>query len=271
MDRFLRPVLGGTVERVSFESDVEIWKVLQEYPQLVHILNHGPMFGPWPAAAYLAKKAVDNGGGDRTPFGMFHRLFFENRLLRTVTSRLFNSERPYTFDEILEGFEAGYYTDFMVLPEGDFCNFGSLKRLRPFRSHRYIELAVRLKAPLLLTAHRGTEAWAFETRLDNFSLAVAKRLLPDSFRWIANDCIVNVPAFPGRIPVFRMQTTLYVPTLKVEELSDNPDERRQQLTEESERVRARMNDMLAALDNQSAAQPTDKRAGMSEPIRETTA
>jgi hypothetical protein len=249
IDKVLRPSLNNFVQRVSFESEVEVWRMLNDYPQLIHIMNHGPMLGPWPAAAYLAKKAVDNGGGDRTPFGMFHRTFFKIPGLKQYIAKKFNSDHPFTFEEILDEFEAGAYTDFMVLPEGDFCNFGDMTRLRPFRSHRYVELAVRLGAPIAITAHRGTELWAIETRLDNFSLALAKRLLPKSFGWIAQDRVLNLQTLPFTIPYFRMKVALYHPELKASDLSQDPDTRAKQIEEESNKVRAKMEQMLQELDH----------------------
>lgn len=250
IDRALRPALNSFVKRVSYDSEVELWRVMQDYPQVIHVMNHGPMFGPWPAAAYLAKKAVDNGGGDRTPFAMFHRIFFKIPIVNRVIRKRLNSPRAFSFEEVLEHFRAGLYTDFMVLPEGDNCNYGNLEEIRPFRSHRYLELAVLLEAPILITIHRGTESWATQIALDNASMIFLKTFAPSVYYRVRETRIVNWQSLPWVIPVFQMKTKLYHPKLKKAALSQDPEERQQQIEAESLNVRKAMEAMLAELHQQ---------------------
>lgn len=252
MYKNLRPMLARIVSRISFDSDVELYRIINENPKLLHVMSHGPMLGPWPAAAYLAKKAVDNGGGERIPFAQFHRFFFDVPLMKSMIERTFNSWRPFSVEEIIDQFQSGNFTDFMVLPEGDNCNFGNLNYTRPFRSHRYIEIAIRAQAPLLITVHRGTEDWAISARLDDFTMRSLSLLLPALHSRLEDSRILNIQSIPIQIPYLRVKSSLYRPELTADDLAEDPLKRRSQIRHESLKVQEKMNQMLSELDRLGA-------------------
>ncbi len=248
VDQFMRPIFDWFVENYSFRIEPEMEDVFEANPRLIHIMNHGPMFGPWPVGALLARLADEAGFGHRVPFAVAHRLFFVIPGLRDLMAQYLNARQPYTFSEVMANFEAGHFTDFMVLPEGDNCNFGNMDRMREFRSHRYLELAIRLKTNILVTVHRGTEQWSTGVRLDDFTMKAMHTLLPLLYHRIERHRIVVLPSIPAPIPQLDVYSRLYTPKLQLADLADDPVIRQRQIQAESREIQRLMNNMLRELD-----------------------
>ena len=49
--------------------------ILDQYPRLMVVMNHGPMLGPAPALAAFVRVMAHCGGGQRVPFGIAWRGF----------------------------------------------------------------------------------------------------------------------------------------------------------------------------------------------------
>lgn len=248
----LAPIRKRFIQQVSFTSEPALEKLLAANTRLIHVVSHGPMLGPWPVGAWMAQHIADSGGGERRPFAEAHRLLFNVPFVGDFISRTFNTEGPFRFEGVLQRLIEGELTDYIVLPEGDNCNFDDQDYLRDFRSHRYLELAIRAQVPLLLTVHRGTEAWSTAVRMDEFSMRALHLLAPILYHRLAQHRIFNFPALPTPIPHLRIASKLYTPKLTAAALPDDPTEVKALVREESHHVRGIMNDMLHALDKQAA-------------------
>jgi hypothetical protein len=210
-------------------------------------MNHGPMAAPFVGGGLLAQKAVEAGGAERVPFAVIHRRLFRYGPVRSYFARNFNTSRPFGFEDIVANFGTGRFTDFMVLPEGSNELFGDMVHVRPFKSHRFIELSILLNAPVLVTVHRGTENWSTWLKLDDFTLQALGFLNPRFARRIVPSRTLNLPGIPMRVPKLYMKSELHYPDLKAHELSQEPSQRYHQLRAASEELRRRMNDMIEEL------------------------
>src|SRR5205085_5756721 len=103
--------------------------------------------------------------------------------------------------------------DMVVFPEGAMTFFGDVRKVQPFRSPRFLEVAIRAQAPILLAVHRGTEEW-------NTLLPIPKEVTPyirmiSSFfgKRMDEEQFLNLPINLKRVAKFSMVTKLYVPEL----------------------------------------------------------
>ena len=248
VDEFMRPIFNWFIENYSFYTEPAFEEIFEHNPRLIHIMNHGPVLGPWPVVSLFARLADDIGYGDRIPFAVAHRIFFAMPGIRDMMAQYLNARQPYSFQQVMDNFAAGSFTDFMVLPEGDNCNYGNMDRMRDFRSHRYIELAIELDTNILITVHRGTEQWSTGVRLDDFAMKAMHTLMPMLYHRIEKHRIVLLPSIPAPIPQLDVYAKLYTPKLNKADLADDKMIRRRQIVTESLEVKRLMNNMLTELD-----------------------
>lgn len=245
-----QPLFSALLRTVCIEHHFEdrdrMADVLRN-PRLVVAVNHSTPLSWIPPICLLTEKACENGGGDRIPRGIVEKLLFMVPGLRILAEYLSQSDRPQSFDEILRDFSASERTDLVVFPEGAGALFGDLKSIQPFRSPRFVELAIRAQAPILLVAHRGTEFW-------NTLFPVPKDITPyismvSSFfgKRMGEEQYLNLPLNLKRIPRFSMITKLYLPALYESDLSGDPRERRRQIEAEAENIRLVMQEMFDEL------------------------
>jgi hypothetical protein len=246
--QFGLPAAKLLVKRFEHTSEPNLPTVLGEHPRLIHVMNHGPMLAPYVAGVHLAHQLAVSGGADRRPFVAVHRRLFMLPGVRQLIEGGFGAIRPLTFKDIVDGLRDGPYHDFLVLPEGDNEFFGDMRTIRPFKSHRFIELAVELGIPILISAHRGTEDWALSLRLDDRTTSFLSKLSPTLAQRFADDPIFNIQGIPLPIHALRMRSSVFVPTLQPGELSPNPRQRRLQILHESRAARAIMQRLLDELD-----------------------
>lgn len=244
---FFSPLLSQLAQRVSFDSRPELGAILKENPHLVLAVSHGSPLSWIPAVSLLTVEAVRAEGGSRKPVGVVDRFFFEARVLRPLGRFLTQSDQSPGFESLLEKFRSDEASDLVIFPEGANSFFGDLSRIQPFRSPRFVELAVRAGVPILIVVHEGSEAWSKTLKLPDLLLQTV-RLFPRFARprWF-RDGKLNLPAALTRMEHFQMRCELYRPALKASELSENQAERRRQIGREAEKIRARMQELLEEL------------------------
>lgn len=248
VERLGRPFVNRLAPTRSFEADPDIESVLQVAPRLIHILNHGPSLAPYVVGAYVAQEIVRAGGGQRVPFAAVHRNMFRLPIVKDLIARSLGARRAFTFEDVVNQFQNGNFTDFVLSPEGSNEMRGNPYEVRPFKSHRYIELSIRLDIPMLLTAHRGTEDWTLSLRFSDFTASLLSWMNPRMAQLLSFNQTVNVQGVPTPLQQLRVKSLLYKPELKYDELADHPRQRQLQLREESEKVRKILSRMLGSLD-----------------------
>jgi len=93
--------------------------ILEQHPRLLVIMNHGPMLGPAPALAALVRVMAHNGGGQRLPFGVAWRGFYQVPGLRQLASRFTQASGDLGVDEVVERLTTGPFNDCGLMPEGN--------------------------------------------------------------------------------------------------------------------------------------------------------
>jgi hypothetical protein len=245
--RDLAPILARIARRVDFESTPDFAEIVRAHPSLVIVMTHGSPLGWLPAISTLMIEGARNGGADRVPLGVIHKLFYVIPPLRPVARYVTQSDRHLGFDDLLARLSSGAHHDLALFPEGQNCFFGSAAEVRPFPSARFVEIAVRSRVPLLVVAHKGSEGWALRLPESPLIERVSGLISPAIPRSIQGIGALNLPLLPSPMERFAMRCELYHPRLGAEDLLENPAETQRRLRDEAERVRARMKALLANL------------------------
>lgn len=244
---FLQALIKSFAEKVEFNSQPEIKKIIQENTRLVAVVNHATPLSWIPAMALLALKVIEVGGGHRIPRGIVDRWFYTNPFTKVIAEYLTQSDHPQSFEEIVESFGKAKNTDLVIFPEGAYTFFGAVHQVQQFRSNRFIEIAIRCETPILLVVHKGSEGWSLPLQLPsewgNFVLPFSKffgeKLMKSE--------PLNVPIMPQKMDNFRMHCELYTPSLKMSDLSEDAEVKKQQLALEGQKIKDLMNERLQSL------------------------
>ena len=163
------------------------------------------------------------------------RFFYSVPGLRAVAKYVAQTDRPLSFKELVQHFEKLKTADLVVFPEGSNCFFGDPSELQPFRSHRFVEIGILTKTPLLLCVHRGSEKWGKSWKLP-MALATSLGSLfgSNGVSRLTASGRLTIPMWPAKMDRFSMRCELYQP-------EGDP-------ITESEKVHARMQEMLRELD-----------------------
>ncbi|MBX2994355.1 MAG: hypothetical protein KF681_06025 [Bdellovibrionaceae bacterium] len=245
-DPFLKALHQSICESSQLETDLPLEQIMKQ-PRLMVALNHATPISWVPAISLLAPAAAEAGGDDRIAMGVVDKFFYSNPLTKPVAEYVTQSDRPLGFEELLKHFLGSERRDLVIFPEGARTFFGDLTQIQPFRSPRFIELAIRAQAPILLAVHRGSETWNLELALPREWGAF---LMPFS-RFFGQGLMeagsLNLPILLKKIPHFHMKLHLYTPALYESDLSGSEAERRSQLQAEAENIRALMQEMYDSL------------------------
>ncbi len=262
---FLSLVLRMIVKETRFRCRPGLGEILTENPRLVVALSHGAPLSWLPAIALLTSQVATRGGGDRLPMGVLDHFFFQVPIMRELARYLSQSERSLSYAELADRFETREDIDLVLFPEGSNCFFGPSDQIQELRSVKFIELSVRTGAPILLGVHSGSERWAKSISVSPASLAHLDKLpkFVSEFleRRIRQSGIFTVPLLPLPIEKFEMLCELYLPELTLDQLSENLQEKKEQLRLEGERMRNQMIKMLEELKGANVA----KVAAQTEP------
>lgn len=240
-------------------------EILSENPRLIYAISHGSPLSWLPAIALLCAHATARGGRDRKPIGVMDRLFFSIPGLKILASHLTQTEKPLKFGELLESFNRGEGTDLVVFPEGSNCFFGDPGTLQPFRSPRFVELAIETGVPILVCAHRGSEKWGKAIEIESQWLKSLEYLPKFVFDFLEarlkRTGLFILPLWPTPMEKFDMLCELVPMRLKSEDLSRDPDERRKQISSEADHIHAKMQALLDELDSEGAREIEAKDLG----------
>lgn len=244
----MEPILNMCAERTEFSCEPSLSEIFFKHKKLIAIFNHSAPLSWIPVAAMITKVACEAGGGGRRPMGVLDRFFFKMPVLRPVARYLAQGSRSPDFSELVRRFAEEDNLDLALFPEGSNCFFGPPEEIQPFRSNRFVELAIRTDTPLLICVHRGSEHWGQVVRIRAGQSDIAQRLIALISPQLQKSGVLTVPTWPGRMPVFRMTCELYHPTLKLADVDAlTPARRNRALSEEARKVRQRMREMFAYL------------------------
>lgn len=249
-ETFTSKILNLVAKDTQFTCRPALDQVLTQNKRLIVVFNHASPISWIPAPCLLTAHCVARGGGGRHPIAVMDRFFYSLPLLRNVAKFVSQSDRPLGFEQLVDHFETLDTADLVVFPEGSNCFFGDPSELQPFRSERFIEIAIRTKTPMLLCVHRGSEEWgrsfpvagewaervSMPAPVKNFF----RRRLKESGR-------ITIPLWPKPMAKFKMLCEVYHPANQ--ELSLDLDRRREQIHQEAERVHEKMRSMLVEVDS----------------------
>jgi len=239
--RWIYPLL---FDEIIYKSEPPLKEVMNKYPKVVHAISHAGTLGWIPVVLGLLRVAVEVGGEKRRAFGVFHRGLYRFWVSRMLLRYLFESQEPPTFAKMIAAFRDQPVNDIAILPEGDNCIVGDVYEIRPFRSPKFVELALATNAPILITVHRGAEEWGRDFYIPSYLFPLIKRFQPAYLYPLYKNPVLNLPTRITHIPKFSMRSLLYMPRLSYEDLSSKPRERWFQLQSEAQRVRTLMQDLL---------------------------
>lgn len=247
-------VLSLVAKDTRFKCRPSLDRILQENAKLVIVISHSSPLSWLPAPCLLAAHSVARGGSGRIPIGVMDRFFYSVPGLKELAQFIGQSETPLGFDELLHHFQSLEKADLVVFPEGSNCFFGDPMELQPFRSSRFVEIAIRTKTPMLLCVHRGSESWGKTVPLDPD--AVTKLPLPEMLTKFLGDRLrqtglLTIPFPPQPMPLFSMLCELYTPATPI--LSDDPVMAKEQIAREAALVHQRMRELLTEIDDSRAS------------------
>ncbi|TVP58130.1 MAG: hypothetical protein EA349_05030 [Halomonadaceae bacterium] len=224
----------------------ELNRWLAEHPRLLVVLNHGPALGPLPALTGLGLSFLAAGGQERVPFGLIWRGFYRLALVGPLTNRLAESPHELRVKDAVERLRAGPWSDCCILPEGDLANLGNGVDVQPFRSSRFVEIAVASEVPILLVAHQGTEKLARSLTVPD-PLLKLRRWLPEHLRQpLARNRQVSLPwLLNGRVDHLRIRCELFTPSITADELAGPGGPRA--VSREAQQVRSRLQRLVNQL------------------------
>lgn len=231
-------------EEIVAQVQPPLSPLLSKYPKVVHAISHAGTLGWIPAILAMLRITLQAGGHERKALGVFHRGLYKVALSRWILRWVFQSQEPPTFAKVIEAFREGPITDVALFPEGDNCILGDVYEIRPFRSPKFVELALAAQAPILVTVHRGSEEWGKDFYIPSWMLGWVGRWQPAYVRPLMKNPVLNLPIRLTRIPKFSLRSVLYFPRLSYEELSNRPRERWFQLQSEAQNIKRLMQALL---------------------------
>lgn len=245
-----RPLRKLFYRQLTIHSDKEeLRQILTQNSRLVIVLNHGPALGPGAALLGVLQLLAENGGEARRILGVTWKHFYKVPLLRHVFAFVTQTNRGLSVEELVSKLNAGVVDDVLIMPEGENCNFGDGEAVQPFLSPRFVEIALRTGAPILIVAHRGGRYWS--RYLPGAASYLAKlHWLPERTRQLAKSAGgINLPRLRLRaLDEYPWFATLYHPQMTLAEFeAANAQARNDLLHQEAERVRSQMQSMLMAL------------------------
>jgi len=230
------------------EKSQDLSRILKAHPKLVVALNHGPMAGAFAGLIGIADMFQKSGGSARRPFGITWRTFYQLPISKQIFSYLTQVDRGLNFDEANQLLSNSAFTDCFIMPEGELCNFGNGLDVQPFLSPRFIELAIRNKAPVLIVAHQGSEKWAWPVAVNDQYKSLFNWLPRNMRHSFKKSGIISIPKpLRRKLNQLYMSFYLYQPDIAEAQLAEDKAERVNQLQKEAQKVREQMQKMVTRL------------------------
>jgi hypothetical protein len=229
--------------------------VLRENPRLIVTIIHEGLVSFVPMALVMQRATAICEPGRRI-VGTAHPIAWKIPGWSAFIRAMSGSTQHVGFLELLRAYQAGEQFDYYAFPESENCLYGDITRVRPFRFHGFLEIALRTNVPLLLVAERGTAPWYRRIDVGERGLRGLERLPDKAFAALE----LNKKAFLGALRTYgsinlplrfrrlNMRVAMEVHRPRVDrELSASYRERQRQLADEGERIRARMQALYDAL------------------------
>lgn len=239
--RMLAPLL---FKKIDVRCEPPLAEVLAQEPKILWIATHGPTLGALAFGVSLTRLVNQAGGRHRMPLGITSRDLYQLPLLSDAAAYLTQMDEPMNTDEVVECLQRTPITDLAIMPEGDNCAFGDGLEIQPFRSPRFVEIAIRANVPMMLFAHRGTENWGRTTKISQPVIGLFKNLSSYLHSQLQEHGQMSLPKFPRQLKVFHVGMELYRPALQVEDLATDKETRTAQLWVEADAIKARMQAMV---------------------------
>jgi hypothetical protein len=238
-----------------FRCRPKLAPLLAANERLVIALSHGSPLSWLPSICLLATHIKAHGGADRTPIGVMDRLFFEIPIVRRIAHLVTQFERSLSSQEITQRMLANEVNDLVVFPEGSNCFFGEPSEIQEFRSSKFVEIAIRVQAPILICVHHGSEGWAkaisVETKILDFIDWLPQVAVEFAERRLRKTGLFALPLFPHPMTQFAMSCEIYHPELTCSQLAIDPAKRLEQIQKEGEKIRQHMIRMQKKLVDES--------------------
>lgn len=244
---FMKALLPSLAENTHFTSEPPLEDILRN-PRMVVVINHATPLSWIPSMALLATEYAKAGGGDRIPRGIADKWFYSNPFTKVIAEYITQSSEPQNFEQLVETFMTADKADLVIMPEGANAFFGRVDKVQEFRSARFVEIAIKAKAPILIVAHKGSESWSIPLELPKSVAEMVKPFSKFFGEKLEQMEGFNLPLIPKKMRKFSMACRLYAPALYESDLSPIDSEKRAQLEQEAELIRELMNDMIDSLD-----------------------
>lgn len=218
-------------------------RAAREEGRLMICANHGPPHTPLVGMSAVSRCMIEAGRGDRRPLAVTFRALYSVPVFRELAAWLTQLPGPYRLDEIVRYFEEREFTDLCLAPEGQNSIFGDPAEIREFTSPRFVELAVRLEAPILLSVAVGMEAWARKIPMPDLSMMdpIVRRISHTLADSLPEQHTLCLPISFEKIPTLRHGFALYRPGFSLADLEGLGGwERKALIREEADRVREAM-------------------------------
>lgn len=209
----------------------------------IHIFYHGHMWSWIIFHAIIVRDLIEAGGGNRVPFGIFHKFLANGPFLKKVLRKFANVEPIYGFAHLKEILSSGPYTDVGIYPEGHNAFFSDGKTVQKFVSDRFVELAIETDFKICIHVFSGARFHYFPIMLNSVTKKVYQMLPLFEEKLLSTQEELKIPIL-RKIPLVRSKSEVFIVNLKKEELSNTPAIRKKQIHEEANRVRERMQQML---------------------------
>lgn len=242
----LSNLLRLMVEKIDFKSATPLRTILKN-PRLVVVMNHSTALSWLPPVCLLTEKVCRAGGERRTPRGIIDKFFYKHAVFRAFAEYVSQSDRPQSFDELLKDFKKSRQTDLVIFPEGAMSFFGDLNEIQPFRSPRFVEIAIRSKTPILIAVHKGTEDWNLPFPIPTEVIGLFQMVSPFFGKKMNEEKTINLPLKLKKVSCLKMRLKLYKPSLEEKDLSKDPDKRKKQIDLEAANVREIMQNLFRSI------------------------
>ena len=204
IDRFVGEV-------VQVNSTPPLASILRDNPRLIGVFNHGPAYAPIIYCLTALKHYCQAGGADRIPVAITHRLFYKVPVFKQLATYFTQVDHAVHYEEFVKIFSDRRFNDMMVMPEGDNASFSDGLNIAPFRSHRFMDIAIHTQTPLLLCAQTGAESWCYpfflSEKWDRWLYYFPSRIKGSLF----DTRFINIPGLPKKIPEVRTAFKLITP------------------------------------------------------------
>lgn len=247
LNYFLKKYYTNDIE--IFEASDDLEDILARHPKLVLAINHGSAAAPAPVLAGIVDNFLKHGGANRKPLMIVWRTFYKVPLIRYLVKYISQVEEGLSAQEFLRKFQYEGFTDLFVLPEGENCMLDDNEHIAPFLSPKFVEFAVRVKSPILVVAHEGTEKLSTPFEFDDKHMTLLRWLPTRHFNILKKRKILNYPHFfETNIDRIKLYYKLYQPKLRIEDLIENDNQAlREQLIPDSDAVYELMGSMKREL------------------------